>query len=139
MNPHKHLDTLETRDFFKHGLLTVAVRMVADEDATPEEFECYSTDDIAARFFGRWQFVGLSVTVTWDEVQIAEDSIWGVEHGTMGNGVVANAMSLVDALGDIMSNALGDALMWARKAESAPILSGLNAATEWLSAHACQG
>lgn len=133
------MSILDTRELFRHGQLTVTVRMVADGDATAEEFECYDAADIAARFFGRWQFVGLSVTVTWDEVQIAEDSIWGVEHGTLGDGTEVDAMSMAGTLGDVVDNALGDALMWAQKAEAGPIISELAAATDWCSSRAQQG
>lgn len=133
------MDTLDTRELFKHGQLTIRARMVVDEDSRPGDADCYDAADVDAWKEDRWQYVGLLVSVSWDGVAIAEDNIWGTEHGYLGSGAYVNAMSMAGTLGDVVDNALGDALMWARKAEATPIIGELAAATDWHASHAQQG
>lgn len=46
---------------------------------------------------GDFTYVGLEATVTVNGIPIGKDSIWGTEHGTVGEGVEANAWDFTPA------------------------------------------
>jgi hypothetical protein len=123
-------DVLETRTLFSHDKLMVSAAMIAD---TAEDVRWEA---------GEWRYVGLVVSVLWNDVQIGAGSLWGVEHGPISKDVDADAWDLVPSIVDgavvhmgsplstVVEEALQEASDWlesARRDSAGP----LNAAFEW--------
>jgi hypothetical protein len=63
------------------GRYTVTARVVDDTDARPDEFECYTPEQIAAWKRGDWYFVGLVLSVSIDGYTLDDHaaSLWGID------------------------------------------------------------
>jgi|SRR3990172_665778 len=71
-------DTLiESRDVVIDGVDCV-VSIDVDTDVRPDEFDCYTTEQIEAWKMNDWTFVG--VTVKCDQ---GSANLWGIEFGLM--------------------------------------------------------
>jgi hypothetical protein len=54
-----------------------------DEDVTPDEFDCYSPEDIAAWQADEWRFVGVRVkyeTGRFSTLTVETGGLWGVDY-----------------------------------------------------------
>lgn len=100
------MDVVETRALFSSGDLAVTVDMIADPDARPDnEFdpgdgpEAQAAAEAYMRRWqaGDWQYVGMRARVTWRGNPIGEDSLWAIEHGTVREGVNADAWEMTPA------------------------------------------
>lgn len=69
---------LEERFVSGPGPLVFHVQLVGDQDATPDDYDCYDADQRAAWFDCRWQFVGLVVGVQGFH---ASAGLWAIEYG----------------------------------------------------------
>jgi hypothetical protein len=101
---------IESRDLYRDGALTIRGHMLPDVDSTPFEVDCYDQEDVRAWSLRRWAYVGMAVDVVWNGVVIASKSLWGIEHGTMGNGVRANAWQLIPTRTDRAVTTMGTPL-----------------------------
>lgn len=143
---------LETRELYAHGKLTVHASMEIDMDSSPHNADCYTKLDVADWHADRWSYVGMVVRVEWDGVAIAEDSLWGIEHGDLA-GVDADAWALEPArevhdvvypgspLAGVVEEALSSALAFAQSTLRSPdhlalhpLGRALSEAQKWLSA-----
>lgn len=137
--------SIETRTLFERGLLTVVGTMEQDDDSSPtdQDFEDEAQErDYVTRFNnGEWIFVGMVVSVRWNGVEIGTDSLWGIEHGTVAQGVVANAWELTPAehpkpntvmmgspLSGVVSEALDRAAEWVDSLGMEPNAEGITGA-----------
>ncbi|MFD4356846.1 hypothetical protein ACFWPX_30140 [Nocardia sp. NPDC058518] len=77
---------LATREFGTVDGFTIRAAMHDDTTATPHREKCYSPADIAAWKADEWSYVGIVVTASLAGVDLGEDSVWGMEYGTLGNG-----------------------------------------------------
>jgi hypothetical protein len=85
-------DVIERRELWKSGPLVISAEMIADDTDNMPDFS--EDADAGAEYRrhlerGDFGYVGMVVTVTYDNAEIAGDSLWGIEHGqvgTVGNG-----------------------------------------------------
>jgi hypothetical protein len=105
-----HQNVIKSKDLYRDGALTIRGHMLTDVDSTPFEAECYDRKDLRTWELGRWTYVGMAVDVEWNGVVIATDSLWGIEHGIMGNGVRANAWQMVPTRTDRAVTTMGTPL-----------------------------
>jgi hypothetical protein len=67
-------------------MATFRVELLHDGDTTPDEFECYSPEDIAAWQADEWRFVGVLVkyeTGRFATITVTSVGLWGVDyHGS---------------------------------------------------------
>jgi hypothetical protein len=77
-----------SRDF------TVKVVLTEDTDTHPDEFGCYSDDDMVAWKSDQWRYVDVTATVTANGHTIGENTLSGVEHGTLGDGTEVDALNV---------------------------------------------
>jgi hypothetical protein len=79
------MTTLDTREFVHQGK-DYRVRIVADSDASPGDYDCYSAEDISAFNNGDWRYVGV-ILYTYQPGKALEGvtSLWAVEYGTIGD------------------------------------------------------
>lgn len=75
-----------------------------DSGQSPDDFECYSAEDIAAWKDDRWQFVGAAVVVWTDEAS-EHTALWGMESGDYWPG--ADTLDVLHSVGDLLAEALG--------------------------------
>lgn len=54
---------------------------VSDEDARPEDFDCYTETQQNAWKNDEWFFVGVYVVASKNGIELAESSLWGIEYG----------------------------------------------------------
>lgn len=87
----------ERRLLFDQDHVQVVARMVEDEDTRPDDYDCYGRSAVSAWDEDRWQFVGMIVTVTVHDIELAEGSLWGIEHGDMSEDIEADAWELTPA------------------------------------------
>lgn len=69
---------IEERFISGPGPLVFHVQLVGDQDATPDDADCYDAEQKAAWRDCRWQFVGLVVGVQGFR---ASAGLWGIEYG----------------------------------------------------------
>lgn len=55
--------------------------IVPDEDATPDDKDCYGADDILSWQNDQWRFVGTIIKASRHGVELGEASLWGSEYG----------------------------------------------------------
>lgn len=53
------------------------VKILPDNEITPDDADCYGGEDITAWQAGEWRYVGVVV----EDDNGREDSLWGVEYG----------------------------------------------------------
>lgn len=72
---------------FEHRGVSFLVRIEADYDNTPENFECYDDDDKATYRNADWRFVDIVIVPVVGGVEYPEasQSLWGCEYGTNGD------------------------------------------------------
>lgn len=86
------MDTLEDRTIYKGAeYVSVHVRMIADYDTTPDEFDCYDTAAADAWRRDEWRYVGVIAEVHVLDVPMGEGSLWGIEHGSLTYDDVTDA------------------------------------------------
>lgn len=78
------MDEIESKIIWKGPeFISVHARMVEDTDSTPDDADCY--DDITKEAWSNdgWRYVGVIVELEVLGVTFGEDSLWGIEHGTL--------------------------------------------------------
>lgn len=105
-----HQAVIESKDLYRDGALTIRGYMLPDVDSTPFEADCYDQEDVRAWSLDQWAYVGMAVDVEWNGVVIASESLWGIEHGTLGNGVRTNAWQMVPTRTDRAVTTMGTPL-----------------------------
>lgn len=146
----------ETRKLYSEGKLTVIGKTI-DDDSDPNfpDFDSREDAENFQKHFanGDFVYVGLVVTVDYDGAEIASDSIWGTEHGYLGEyaGKPVNSdawentpaeygineatglrtVTMGSTLNGVITEALGNAAEWAEKNGSAPMSSAIEDATKW--------
>jgi hypothetical protein len=82
------MTTLDTREFTHEGR-DYRVRIVADSDASPGDYDCYSAEDISAFNNGEWRYVGV-ILYTHKPGSALESvtSLWAVEYGSIGDASI---------------------------------------------------
>lgn len=91
---------IETRDLFESGLIKVVGEMHGDD--TEPNYPDFQDDSERRDYMARYQrgdfrYVGMVVRVEVDGFTAGEDSLWGIEHGTVGENVEADAWELTPA------------------------------------------
>lgn len=136
---------IESRALFTNGSLTVVGNMEQDGDASPTEQDFENAEqeyEVLSRFSrGEWHYVGMIVSVRWNDREIGTNDLWGIEHGTVVTGVVADAWQLTPAthpddnvvmmaspLSGVISEALADADRWVESLLVEPAGGGVHAA-----------
>lgn len=72
---------LETLELPKSGKFDLTAYVVPDEDCLPDDFDCYTPKQYEAWRTGTWEFVGVFVVASIEGVELAENSLWGIEFG----------------------------------------------------------
>lgn len=72
---------LETLELPKSGKFDLTAYVVPDEDCLPDDFDCYTPKQYEAWRTDQWCFVGVFVVASIDGVELAENSLWGIEFG----------------------------------------------------------
>lgn len=115
------MDTIETRELFTSGKLTVRAIMSEDQHSRPDEYDSTDAPMLVAWQRGDWRYVGMSVEIIWDGRVIAGDALWSIEHGDLGDDVTADAwectlpsqdgdtVDLGSPFGGVLDQALTDA------------------------------
>ena len=64
----------------EHGPFTIRATVHDDTDTTPDDFDCYSPESIAAWRAGDWCYVGIVLSVWLDDICIDDHaaSLWGI-------------------------------------------------------------
>lgn len=68
--------TLPARDGF-----TLTARKYYDTDGTPDDYDCYTANQVTAWRADEWQFVGLRVTASVDGIELGSADLWSIEDG----------------------------------------------------------
>jgi len=69
---------------FMRGDAMFRAEVVFDQTTKPEDFECYSSEEIERWANDEWRFVGVRVfplSNDQDEVRSKEESLWGIATG----------------------------------------------------------
>jgi hypothetical protein len=65
---------------------TFSIEIAPDYDTKPEEFDCYSPEDVAAYHNDEWRYVGIRVKAAVSEfsydLNVTTNGLWGVEYGS---------------------------------------------------------
>jgi len=82
------MTTLDTREFTHDGN-NFRVRIMEDTDASPGDYDCYSSADIDAYNNGDWRYVGV-ILYAYRPGKALESvvSVWAVEYGFIGDTYV---------------------------------------------------
>jgi hypothetical protein len=86
---------------------TIRATIHRDETTRPDEFDCYSPDDIAAWKCGEWEYVGVVLSVWVDDICLDDHaaSLWGIDCNYPG----ADNLYLSECADDLLGEALGAA------------------------------
>ncbi len=78
------MDIIEETTIERDGI-TYRVILAPDSGSSPDDSECYSDAAKAAFRAGEWEYIGIIVRPVIDGQGVgdAEDSLWGVEYGTL--------------------------------------------------------
>lgn len=102
MIDNKQLGTIDGFD--------ITARIEHDSDITPNDFDCYSDEVVAAWKSDRWHYVGLIVTASRNGIELGSDSLWGIEYGDMpGVDEWLNPLNNMDDYEDIIDHAIEQA------------------------------
>jgi hypothetical protein len=102
-------NVIETREVFRDGTLSLVAQVVEDPESDPTETDL-DTEYAAAWDRGEWRYVGVVVAVVVDEVEVAYESLWGVESGDVCG---TDADPLADyPLNDVALEAIDRAATW---------------------------
>jgi hypothetical protein len=118
----------ETHTLFEQGAVKIIARITEDDQEPDGDFD--------AEYFRRWQecefeMVGIIARVELNGVTIGEDSLWGVEHGAVAEGVTADAWEFVPAVTEGHTVVMGSPL-------ASVVDEALSNANEWLTAITAQ-
>lgn len=147
---------IETRTLFQRGDMKVVAQMHPDPDTDPDDRDFATPEDredyLARHANDDFAFVGMVVEVVFADVVIATNSLWGIEHGTVGTGpdgaeVVADAWAyestttedgpagrvvhMGSPLASVVEEALDDAAVWERSFRDEAGVQARNAAFAW--------
>lgn len=122
------IDVDQTRTLFEQGHLTITATALSDEDANPDEADCYTEENVAAWKNNLWAYVGMDVRVLWAGREIGQASLWSIEHGQLDDNTYADAWKITPAayeitdgqptttmgspLSSVIVEALGEAATW---------------------------
>lgn len=94
----------------------IDAKLVHDCDTTPDEFDCYSDEQIAAWQADHWMFVGTIITASKAGLELGTSSLWGSEYGDMPgieefvNPLRGNGEEFVNGYGpDLIAEAITEA------------------------------
>jgi hypothetical protein len=103
------MDTIAERYIAGSDGIAWRVELVRDPGVTPDEYNCYSPEDIAAWRAGEWQYVGVIVTSVPSLVDGAGEvnaSVWAVEYGSLRDVEVTVDNIIEEFFDDLRDEAL---------------------------------
>jgi hypothetical protein len=104
-----------------------------ESDVEPEEFQCYSKENLMRWHNGDWSYVYVTVSVEIDHIVVATSSLGGVEYGTLDDTTTADVRDITDPEGisyPLTEQALSEARAWFAALGADPVC--LQTAREWL-------
>lgn len=110
------MNAIDTRRVGTVDGFEIDARIVADTDATPFEYDCYSAEQVDAWRNDDWCYVGTIVTASKNGIELGADSLWASEYGSMPgidefvNPLNGDGDEFVNGYGpDLIAEAIADA------------------------------
>jgi len=72
---------IDWRELPTHDGFSLRAEKIYDEDSRPSDYECYTPKQVAAWERDEWEFVGLVVTASVENVELGSSSLWSIESG----------------------------------------------------------
>jgi hypothetical protein len=119
------MNTIDSKDVGTVDGFDITARLVPDEDTRPDEFECYTAEQLDAWRNDDWSYVGTEITASREGIALGSAYLGGSEYGSLPG--IDQFVNPLNGDGDAFVNGYGPGLITQAVTEANATLAKLRA------------